>query len=520
MSQDADVGEPDHAAHLEKVHAGDTATSRGSRLSRRSFLRSAVAGGVAVGVASLGFWRVESTTPPLSAAPPTPMPTIPPGSRSYRSRPDLWSPLISVTSPAVKAAAGQVFITPASGPGPMVVDDAGDAIWIHPTPGKRAFNARVGTYKSSPVLTWWEGALVLGTGQGEYVLADKSYAEVARVHAANGLQGDLHEFITTASGTALFTVYAKRVIPEASPGPTQLLESIVQEIDIATGRLIFEWRSADHVSPDESYVSPVAGQPFDYFHINSIDVDTDGNLLISARHTWAVYKIDRRSGDVMWRLGGKRSDFAMGSGTEFSWQHDARRRPDGSITLFDDGSNGSKPPTEAQSRGLVLDVSESNHTVTLRQAYNHVFGILANSQGSMQTLPNGDVLVGWGDQPFLTEYAADGGTLFDARLPDGSTSYRALRFVWHGQPADHPAAATEQTYGGTTTVYASWNGATEVASWMVLGGDSLEQFVPLASRPRAGFETAVVVPGRPRLVAVQAIHASGALLGQSAPINA
>jgi hypothetical protein len=522
MSQDAgndDAGEPGNAAQPES-HAGDTATSRGPRLSRRNFLRAALAGGVAIGAASLGYWRVESAAPPPPAVPPTPMPTLPPGSRSYRSRPDLWSPLISVTTPAIHAAAGQLFITPASGPGPVVVDDAGDAVWIHPTPGKRAFNLRVGAYKNSPVLTWWEGALVLGTGQGEYVLVDESYAEVARVRAANGLQGDLHEFITTASGTALFTVYAKRAMPEASPGPTQLLESIVQEVDIATGRLLFEWRSADHVSPSESYVGPSAGQPFDYFHINSIDVDTDGNLLISARHTCAVYKIDRRSGDVMWRLGGKRSDFAMGAGTQFAWQHDARRQPDGSITLFDDGSNGSKPPTEAQSRGLVLDVSESAHTATLRQAYNHIYGILASSQGSMQTLPNGDVLLGWGDQAYFTEYAADGGTVLDARLPDGSTSYRALRFAWHGQPADHPAVATEQTYGDATTVYASWNGATEVASWTVLGGDSAEQLVPLGSRPRSGFETAIVVPGRPRLVAVQAIDGSGAVVSESAPINA
>ncbi len=532
MSEDAGIGEPSRATDRAPRTANprEATESSGSRLSRRGFLRAAVAGGAAVGVASLGYWGVESEALFPSEAPATPAPSTPTSSQAFRSRPDLSAPLVSVTTPGLLAAAGQVLITPAAGPGPVVVDNAGSPVWVHSTPGKRALNLRVGTYQGAPVLTWWEGAIVNGTGQGEYVLVDGSYVEVARIHAANGLQGDLHEFITTAEGTALFTVYAPRptpgatlavssASPETSPGIPQLLESIVQEVDMATGDLLFEWHSADHVSPDESYVGPSTGLPFDYFHINSIDVDTDGNLLISGRHTWAVYKIDRRSGAVIWRLGGKRSDFAMGSGTQFSWQHDARRQPDGSLTLFDDGSDGSKPPTEARSRGLILEVNESDHTATLRRAYSHVGGILANSQGSMQPQPNGNVLVGWGDQPYFTEFAADGTMVLDASLPEGSSSYRTLRFPWHGRPTDHPAVATAQSDAGATTVYASWNGATEVAAWVVLGGDTPQALVPIGSRPRSGFETDIVVPGRPRTVAVQALDGSGTLLGQSSPIG-
>jgi outer membrane protein assembly factor BamB len=384
------------------------------------------------------------------------------------------------------------------------------------------FNLRVASYKGAPVLTWWEGTLVTGTGHGEYVLVDQTYSEVARVRAGNGLQGDLHEFITTPEGTALFTAYSQQATPGsgAESGAVPLLDSIVQEVDIATGRLLFEWRASDHVATSESYVGPSAGQAFDYFHVNSIDVDTDGNLLISARHTSAVYKIDRRSGEVIWRLGGRRSDFAMGPGTVFAWQHDARRQPDGSISLFDDGSNGSKPPTESQSRGLVLDVNESTHATTLLRQYSHVGGILATSQGSMQPLSNGNVLVGWGDQPYFTEFAANGSVVMDARLPAGSTSYRALRFAWNGRPADHPAIAMEQSDAGTTTVYASWNGATDVATWVVLGGDAPDGLVALGSQPRSGFETAIVVPGRPLLVAVRALDSSGAVLTQSLPLEA
>ena len=508
-------------------HALDAAASIGRRLSRRAFLRGAVASGVAIGVASLGYWGVESRSAPAAAASAAPRPSLPPDSLGYRSRPDLWSPLISVTEPGISAATGQLLITPATGPGPIVVDNTGSPIWVHPTPGKRALNLRVGTYREAPVLTWWEGAVALGTGQGEYALMDESYTEVARVRAANGLQGDLHEFITTPQGTALFTVYAPRAIrgatpvasPGASPWTPQLLESIVQEVDIASGELLFEWHSADHVSPTESYAAPPSGQPFDYFHINSIDVDPDGGLLISARHTWAVYKIDRHSGAVIWRLGGKLSDFAMGAGTQFSWQHDARRQSDGTISLFDDGSNGSKPPTENESRGLVLDVDETAHTATLRREYIHTGPLSAGSQGSMQPLPNGNVLVGWGDQPYFTEFSADGSTVLDARLPDASFSYRALRFLWRGRPAELPAVAAELNDAGGTTVYASWNGSTEVATWVVLGGDSANALMALGSRPRSGFETAILVLGRPSLVAVRALDGSGAVLGQSVPIG-
>jgi hypothetical protein len=528
MGDDSNAGDP---MELSDGRQGPglvaaTAASSGPLLSRRGFIRGAVATGVAIGVGSMGYWGAGSRALLAASVQGTPPPSTASGSRTFRSRPDLSSPLISVITPGFRATAGQVFLTPATGPGPVVVDSTGSPMWIHPVSGKRAFNLRVGTYKGAPVLTWWEGAIANGTGQGEYVLMDESYAEVARVQAANGLQGDLHEFITTPEGTALFTAYAQQVPPVELFGSPQasaaspLLDSVVQEVDIASGRLLFEWRSSDHVSTSESYVGPSAGHPFDYFHVNSIDVATDGNLLVSARHTSTVYKIDRQTGAVIWRLGGKLSDFEMGPGTQFFWQHDARWQPDGSITLFDDGSNGSKPPNEDRSRGLILDVSESARRATLRQAYSHFSGILASSQGSMQPLPGGNVLVGWGDQPQFTEFAADGSVVLDARLPDGSTSYRALRFQWRGRPANNPAIAAERSDSGATTVYASWNGATEVGSWVVLGGDSPDALVPFGSGPRSGFETAIVLPARPRLVAVRALDAAGAVLAQSAAISA
>jgi len=523
---DGDTGEPSKLDRARPaIETTPSAPAAGPRLSRRSFLRGAVAGGVAIGVASLGYWgttygnRAGSSAPQASPStrPPSPQPSLPAGSRAFRTRPDLSTPLVSMTAPGLNSAPGLICLTPASGPGPIVVDSSGSPIWINPT-SVRAFNLRVGTYKGSPVLSWWQGIINKGTGQGEYVLVDETYKEVARVHAGNGLQGDLHEFITTPEGTALFTAYTQSPPGTPPPGVTQLLDSVAQEVDIATGRVLFEWRASEHIGLEESYATASAGTPFDFFHINSIDVEPDGNLLISARHTWTVYKVNRKTGEIMWRLGGKHSDFEMGAGTQFAWQHDARRQPDGSITLFDDGSNGSKPPTETHSRGLVLHADELTHMATMLRDYGHGGTILALSQGSMQTLPNGNVFVGWGDQPFFTEFSADGAIVQDGRLPAVSASYRALRYTWRGKPTDRPVVAVDHDDMGGLTVYASWNGATDVAVWVVLGGDSAANLVPLGSQPRSGFETPIFIGEQPHLVAVQAVDGSGEILGQSLPI--
>jgi hypothetical protein len=164
-------------------------------------------------------------------------------------------------------------------------------------------------YGGEPVLTWWEGEHT-GYGQGEYVLMDASYREVARVRAGNGLQGDHHEFIINPEDTALFDIYHRVPMDLSDMGgeaDSTVLDGIVQEVVIETGEVLFEWHSLDHVGIDETYAKPTKSPrpSLDYFHINSIDVDSDGNLLVDSKGTFTVYKIDRKSGEVMWRLGGK-----------------------------------------------------------------------------------------------------------------------------------------------------------------------------------------------------------------------
>jgi Arylsulfotransferase (ASST) len=249
---------------------------------------------------------------------------------------------------------------------------------------------------------------------------------------------------------------------------------------------------------------------WDFFHINSVDLDGDGNLLVSSRSMQTIYKLDP-TGRIMWRLGGKRSDFEIGPGAGFAWQHHARRQPDGTLTVFD---NGATPVVEKRSRALILDVDERAMTSTLLHQYTHS-KILAASQGSVQPLENGNVFVGWGEIPRVSEFHRSGRMVFDAVLGEKYESYRAFRLPWTGSPAQAPAIATARDRD-RLTVYASWNGATGVHGWQLLAGMQANALLPVTSTRARGFESALsatVAPGQ--YVAVQALGAGGTPLGQS-----
>ncbi len=449
--------------------------------------------------------------------------------RAFRSRPDLRPPAIKVNTNAPGASPGYVFVSPKKAPGekapsqdaPLIVDSDGEPVWFHPLKDAEAdaFNFEVQSYKGEKVLTWWVGHHT-GYGQGVYVIADSSYRELKRLVAGNGLKGDHHEFLITPQDTALITIYNKVGMDLSSVGgPVDgtVLDGIVQELDIESGEVIFEWHSLEHVGLEESYYqpSPELESAFDYFHINSVDPYPDGYLTISARRTSTVYKVDRTTGEVVWRLGGERSDFDMGPGTRTDWQHDARRHPDGAITIFDNGG----VTKDVESRGIVVEVDEDAMRATLVGEYTRPAKTLAATQGNMQVLPNGNVFVGWGSEPFFSEFAPDGELLFDAGFPSAVESYRAFRFPWKGFPEDSPAIAAESGQGDEVTLYASWNGATEVASWQVLAGSGPEELEPIGSAPRKGFETVVALNTSEPYVAVKARDGSGRALGTSHPVK-
>lgn len=453
-----------------------------------------------------------------AAAPPT---------QHFVSRPALLPPRVDMTEASSRATSGFVFLGPKKDvvqAGPMIVDNTGQLVWFQPLDTRAITDFRVQSYDGKPVLTWWRGKAVDGIGDGYYVIVDSTYREVARVHAGNGLAGDVHEFLITPQGTALITVYhrvARDLSAIGGPKHGALWEGVVQEVEITSGRVLFEWHSAEHVAPAESYlpVPPVANgpkaAPYDYFHLNSIDVEPNGDLLISARNTHAVYEIRRSNGDIAWRLGGKRSDFAMGPGTNFAWQHDARRQPDGTLTVFD---NGAAPKIEDHSRVLVLAVNTTTRRATLRRSYQHPRGLLASSQGNAQFLGNGHVMVGWGSEPFFSEFDRAGNLLLDGHFGSGADSYRVFRFPWRGQPTDDPAIAATRD-GDDVLVSTSWNGATQVARWQVRVGDDPNHLVPVLSAPKTQFETTLIIPSGPRYVQVRALNARGAVIGSSAELE-
>lgn len=207
----------------------------------------------------------------------------------------------------------------------------------------------------------------------------------------------------------------------------------------------------------------------------------------------------------------------MGPGATFAWQHDARRQPDGTITLFD---NGATPPVEKFSRVLVLRLNMRAKRVSLVRSYSHPKPLLSPFEGNAQFLPDGHVFVGWGGRPYVTEFARNGRVLFDAYFGHGgkpgedADSYRAYRFVWHGHPAEPPAIAV-----AGNTVYVSWNGATDVARWQVLAGQTRGDLAPVATARKGGFETAIPFSARGAYLAVRALDRHGRILGVSRTVK-
>jgi hypothetical protein len=441
---------------------------------------------------------------------------------SFRSRPDLRPPVITVTTPPKDTAPGLVFVAPKNGPdeshpsqdGCVILDNEGQPVWLHLLADESldVMNFKLQEYKGESVLTWWVGRHT-GFGQGECVICDHSYREIKRVRAGNGYDADHHEFLITPDDTALITVYngvKMDLTSVGGPADATVFDGIVQEVDIETGEVLFEWHSLDHVELSEH-----ESAYYDHLHLNSIDVFDEDHLILSSRATSTVFKISRKTGEIVWRLGGEKNDFEMGEGVQFFYQHDARSHPAGTITLFDNGSAN----TVEHSRGEVIAIDEDAMKATLVREYTHPDKLLSVTQGNVQVLPNGNVFIGWGSSPVVSEFSQDNEVQFNAEFPTEGETYRAFRFPWKGYPKYAPAMAAESGQDDKVKIYASWNGATEVATWQVLAGEGPRQLKELASTPREGFETVITVKTTEPYVGVRAVDASGKVLGSSRAIK-
>jgi hypothetical protein len=445
----------------------------------------------------------------------------------YLSAPTLTPSTVRITTAAhAGATPGDLFLAPYQGrgsPGPMITDQQGNLVWFHPlAPKLTATNFQVQQYEGHPALTWWQGhVLQVGFGEGEDEIYNTAYQHVATVRAGNGYHADLHEIRLTPQGTAWIDIFDPIHMNLSSVhGVAQgiIEDSVVQEVDVKTGLVMWEWHALGHVPIGDSYNPPQRSQyPWDYIHVNSVDPGSAGDVLLSARNTWAIYDVDVRSGAIRWRIGGHNGSFHLGPGARFYWQHDAEFQPNGEISVFD---NGSTPPKERQSRGLVLALDPGRRAVTLVKAYaNPAKTLLAESQGNTLSLPGGNWLLGYGRLPNFSEFDAAGRMLLDGTLGKNVQNFRTYLAPWSAQAPGAPAIAARSGGAGTTSVAISWNGATSVASWRVLEGSSESALTTVASGPKIGFETTVNVPATGGFVAAQALDSSGAVIGTSPTIK-
>jgi EmrB/QacA subfamily drug resistance transporter len=461
------------------------------------------------------------------------------GAYSYVTAPSLHPPEIRSIkqAPAAQLAPGYIFTAnfydlnepPIVGQsGPLILDRSLQPVWFQPVPEKLvASNLSLQSYGGKPALAWWQGA-VTNTGateSGEDVVVNQRYQTVARLKATGGWVLTLHEF--TISGENAWVTANKNIPMDLSKygGAYNgaLIDSAVQEYNLKTGKLVRSWDALDHIPLSESQASlPTNGFPWDAYHVNSIDLAQNGGFLVSMRNTWSAYMVGG-NGKIEWTLGGNKSDFKLGPQAAFEWQHDVRLQPGSEISLYDDhccqltGGGTYVNPT-APSRGLVLKLDQQTRTATLVSQYGRSGGFDSDYMGDTQPLASGNVFVGWGSEPFFSEYSRSGKLLFEGELPGPDLTYRATLEPWVAQPLSAPLGAARQA-GGRTTVYASWNGATQLASWRVLGGSSAGPLSVVATHAKSGFETAVPVPQSYASYKLEALDANGKAIGASRPFT-
>ncbi|MGH8988197.1 MAG: arylsulfotransferase family protein, partial [Acidimicrobiales bacterium] len=412
--------------------------------------------------------------------------------------------------------------------GPLILNSKLQPVWFKALPTDVvALDLKQQTYEGKPVLSWWQG-VVTNTGAtvtGTVVVVDQHYRTVAKLVGKDGWVISPHD-VAISGHDAWVTSYrvVKHVDLSAYGGAKDgtLYDFGIQEYDLESGRLLYTWDAYKRVSLADSYQAPPPKPtvPWDAYHGNSVQLVRGGKFLVSMRNTWAVYMVDKKTSDIAWTLGGKSSTFTIPSKARFEWQHDVMLSSGGVLTAFDDNcceisSSGTLGTPGGSAKGLVLKLDVKRHTAKLLHSYLHGADFDVAFTGSLQRLPNGNVLVGWGSKPYFSEYSKDGRMLLDAVLPGKDLSYRALFTAdWVGKPDDRPTGTARKAHG-KATVYASWNGATQVASWRVLAGRTAGHMTTVAKKAKSGFETAIHLRHSYKLFKVQALDAKGHVLRTS-----
>jgi hypothetical protein len=440
----------------------------------------------------------------------------------------------AVRNPHTRLAGGDIVVSPVPAPphrrrqraqdAVMVFSKDGKLLWYLPRPD-RAHDAEFVTYGGRRMLAFFQRR---SDGHSFYELRDRHYRLVTRLFAGNGYRINSHELVVTPRGTAYVSAYDNVVLPGGRPA----VDYVVQELDLATHDVLFEWHSLDHVPTWSSYAHRPAGEKaWDYFHGNAIEPDPSGGstIVVSSRNTSALYGIDGVTGDLRWTFGGKRDEFGVQwrhPSWRFCAQHDARWLPSGNLMLFDNGGSALGghnfcPRHPARVEEFALDPGAHDAlrvgVISSRTLAATRRGYFPGWVGSARRQPGGNLLIDWGTTGQITELTPRGRLALRLRLR--GWSYRAVAGRWTGMPPGRPAAAARRRHG-STVVWASWNGATEIRRWQLLAGASPVTLTPTGRRPRfAGLETRMRIRSRPRYVAVRALDAAGAPLAVSKPVR-
>jgi hypothetical protein len=501
---------------------------------------AAVAGGVAVVLIAAAIAVAAQSSNPTAAYTTN-------GAWSFVSEPNLHPPKLHTDRPTVagKLAPGYFLVAsfkdltrtqPMTGQGgPLLLDSRLQPVWFKPicvhgcaSQDLWTLDPQLQTYQGKPALSWWQGALspVGVTLSGELVVVDQHYRSVATLKGAQGWVIDSHDLVI--SGSNAWVTVAKNVPMDLSAygGSAQgtVVDTAIQEYNLKTGQLLYTWDPLQHIPLADSETKPSPkGTPWDAYHANSIQLG-NGTFLSSFRNTWAGYLVNIKSQAVEWTLGGKHSTFTLGRNAQFEWQHDIQLHPQGVVSLFDDHCcaitgvvNGIAQfaPASGPARGLVLRLDMKRHTAALGAQYVRAANFDVAFSGNTQLLPNGNVLVGWGSRPYFSEYSQSGRLLFDGVFPSPNNNYRSFVRQWVGRPYFPPTGAARR-HNGKATVYASWDGATEVQAWRVLAGSNAQHLTSVALGPKTGFETAIGLGRGYSRYRVQALDAKGHVLGTSA----
>jgi hypothetical protein len=309
-----------------------------------------------------------------------------------------------------------------------------------------------------------------------------------------------------------------------------VLDSAVQEYDLQTGQLMYTWDALNpggkpNIPLSQSQQKAFPGIPWDAYHINSIQLTGHETFLVSMRNTWSAYLVDRLTNAVEWTVSGnpKNSTFTLPANAQFHWQHDVQLHNGNVLSMFDDaccgfasiaGGHVKFGNPSGPSRGLVIKLDLTKHTGSLVSQYIRAKNFNAAFLGSAQLLPGGNVALGWGSTPFFSEVNSKNKVLLDAMWPVPDLNYRTYVQRWTGIPFFPPTGAVRDNQG-KATVYASWDGDTQVVSWRVLAGSSAKSLKAVASKTKTGFETTIPLTSSFKVYEVQALDASHHVLGTS-----